>query len=103
MDSPFRRGVQGSRTGTLRKVATLVFAGAVLLVALYIMVRGLGLADGYDFGAGAYYYADIPDYENVVPGTDGANPTSTPSWIYYLLFLVWGGLMWWLWKIIDRQ
>lgn len=38
----------------------------MVLAAIYIMVNGLGLVPEYDFGAGAYYYADIPDYQNVI-------------------------------------
>ena len=48
------------------KIATAVLAVAVLLLALWIMARGVGLVEGLDFGAGAYYYADIPDFEIIV-------------------------------------
>ena len=54
---------------TLKRIS-IIAAGAVVLVAVLIMVRGLGLAPDYDFGAGAYYYADIPDFEKHVG--DGA-------------------------------
>lgn len=84
------------------RIVTIVFSVAILLVAFYIMIRGLGLADAYDFGAGAYYYADIPDFEKHVPQADKPNPTSVPSWIYYALFLVWGVIMWMLWKVVDK-
>ena len=74
---------------------------AVLLVAVYIMVRGLGLSPGHDFGAGAYYYADIPEFEKYTGGK--ANPTSVPTVVYILLFLAWGALMWLLWKWVDGR
>ena len=64
------------------------------------MVNGLGLVPEYDFGAGAYYYADIPDYQNVIQ--DDAFKTSVPVWVHIVLFLVWGAIMWWLWKRIDK-
>ncbi len=64
------------------------------------MVNGLGLVPEYDFGAGAYYYADIPDYQNVIH--DDAFKTSVPVWVHIVLFLVWGAIMWWLWKRIDK-
>ena len=64
------------------------------------MVNGLGLVPEYDFGAGAYYYADIPDYQNVVH--DDSFTTSVPVWVHIVLFLVWGAIMWWLWKRIDK-
>ena len=89
--------------GKTGRIVTIVFTAAVLLVALYIMIHGLGLKDGYDFGAGAYYYADIPDFEKHVPQSEVPNPTDIPSWIYYLLFLVWGALMWMLWKAVSKE
>ncbi|MBQ4285344.1 MAG: hypothetical protein II720_02685 [Bacteroidales bacterium] len=64
------------------------------------MIGGLGLVPEYDFGAGAYYYADIPDYQNVIH--DDAFATSVPVWVHIVLFLVWGAIMWWLWKRIDK-
>ena len=89
-----------SRKGKAGRIVTLVFAGAVLLAALYIMVNGLGLSPDYDFGAGAYYYADIPSGEQV---PDASVRTSVPLWVYILLFLGWGALMYWLWKKMDKK
>ena len=83
------------------KIATAVVAVAVLAVALVIMIRGAGLSEEYDFGAGAYYYADIPDFEKHVGGNP--NPTSIPYFVYLVLFLGWGALMFALWKWIDRR
>ena len=48
------------------KVLTLTVIGATVLAALYIMANGLGLQDSLDFGAGAYYYADIPEFDRTV-------------------------------------
>ena len=42
---------------------------AAIIAALYIMGNELGLVDSLDFGAGAYYYADIPEFSKY---TDGA-------------------------------
>ena len=83
------------------RIITIIVAGIVLLAALYIMVRGLGLVPEYDFGAGAYYYADIPDYQNIVK--DECFRTAVPRWVHILLFLAWGALMYWLWKKIDGR
>lgn len=83
------------------RIATAVVAAAVLAVAVVIMIRGAGLSEEYDFGAGAYYYADIPDFEKHVGGSP--NPTSIPYFVYVLLFLGWGALMFALWKWIDRK
>ena len=83
------------------KWITLIAAGAVVLAAVYIMARGLGLVPEYDFGAGAYYYADIPDFEKHVG--DGAYQSGLPLWAAILLFLGWGALMYLLWIWIDRR
>ena len=83
------------------KIATAIVAVAVLVVAVVIMVRGAGLSPDKDFGAGAYYYADIPDFEKYVGGE--SNPTSIPYIVYVLLFLAWGALMYALWKWIDKR
>ena len=88
-----------SRKNRAGRIVTLIFAGAVLLAVLYIMVRGLGLSPDYDFGAGAYYYADIPSGEKV---PDAAVRTSVPLWVHILIFLGWGALMYLLWKKIDK-
>ena len=83
------------------KIATAVLVVAVLLLALWIMSRGLGLVEGLDFGAGAYYYADIPDFEEIVR-TD-AYDSHLPLWLAILLFLAWGALMYLLWIWIDKR
>jgi len=83
------------------KTATVVTVLIVLLCALYIMINGLGLSEKYDFGAGAYYYADIPDYEKVI--NDDAYTAKLPYWVYVILFLLWGFLMYRLWIWIDKK
>ena len=80
------------------KVVTAVTAIAVAAAALYIMIRGIGLSDSLDSGAGAYYYADIPDFEKYEPSFF----TKVPLWAHILLFLLWGFLMYRLWIRIDR-
>ena len=85
----------------LFKVVTLVFGVAVLVCAVFLMVRGDGLQDSLDFGAGAYYYADIPEFQRF---TDKASfSDGLPFWVYVLLFLVWGALMYLLWIWIDKR
>lgn len=78
---------------------------AVLLVsaigcAAYIMFFHIGLADSLDFGAGAYYYADIPGFDRFVNGTHYTS--ETPMWVLILLFLAWGALMYKFWIWIDK-
>ena len=83
------------------KAATVLVTVAVLAVAVWIMLTGRGLSPDRDFGAGAYYYADIPDFEKYLGGR--SNPTAIPYIIYVLLFLAWGALMYFLWKWIDKR
>ena len=80
-------------------IAALVVGALVLTAAVYIMVHGLGLNPDLDFGAGAYYYADIPDYQKTLDWD--TYTAKLPFWVYLLLFLAWGALMWRLWKRID--
>lgn len=80
---------------------TAIMAVAVVICAIVIAARGLGVVEGYDFGAGAYYYADIPGFEKII--NDDAYKTSVPLWLHIILFLAWGWLMWRLWVWIDRR
>ena len=48
---------------------------ALLASVLYIMFHHLGLIDSLDFGAGAYYYADIPGFEKYVDGSSYQSQT----------------------------
>lgn len=82
------------------KVSLLIFAASVI-TAVSIMVRGLGLVDSLDFGAGAYYYADIPGFERFINGDAYQSPV--PMWVLIVLFLVWGYLMYRLWLWIDKK
>lgn len=87
-----------------KKIMTAVTIGvfvAVVICAVYIAANRLGVVDGYDFGAGAYYYADIPGYENLI-NEDSYN-ASVPVWVHIVLFLAWGWLMYRLWTWIDRK
>lgn len=89
------------RRKILFTTVTAVVAVAVVICAAYIAMSGLGLVDGYDFGIGAYYYADIPGFEKLI--NDRAFMTSVPVWVHVAIFLVWGWLMWKLWLFIDRK
>jgi hypothetical protein len=83
------------------KTATAVVAVAVVVVAIVIMVRGYGLSDEYDFGAGAYYYADSPQLQDLA--SENHYRSSVPVWVHVVLFLAWGWLMYLLWRWIDRK
>lgn len=88
-------------SGKVWKIITAAVGIIVILLSLFIMTFRLGLVDELDFGAGAYYYADIPEFEKYVG--DGAFTPAFPLWVYILLFLGWGYLMWRLWIFIDRK
>lgn len=81
-------------------ILTIIVATAIVLLALYIMANRLGLVPGLDFGAGAYYYADIPEWEKY-DRVDFSTPWLTFSCI--VLFLAWGFLMFKLWQWVDRH
>ena len=89
--------------GRKRLIRIITVAAAVLAVAaaFYIMAHGLGLSDRFDFGAGAYYYADIPGFEKII--RDDIFQTRVPLWVHAVLFLSWGWLMWRLWVWVDQK
>lgn len=91
---------------TKKRVSVLHIFGiaamaAVLGLVLYIMCNHLGLIDSLDFGAGAYYYADIPEFSRFVNGE--AYQSKTPMWFLIVLFLVWGYAMYRLWTWLERK
>ena len=83
------------------KVVTILVVVTILICAGWIMGRHLGLVAEYDFGAGAYYYADIPGFENIIK--DEGYHTKVPYWVHVVLFLCWGWLMYRLWVWIDKR
>ena len=93
--------MENRRRNTLFKVVTALAVVAILGCAVYIMANRLGLSPDYDFGAGAYYYADIPGFERLV--RDDVYHTDVPVWAHIVLFLGWGWLMYRLWVWIDRR
>ena len=82
-------------------VISLLILIVSVVTAIYIMANGLGLIDSLDFGAGAYYYADIPAFQRFVNGN--AYTSETPMWVIIALFLVWGWLMYRLWVWADKK
>ena len=80
---------------------TAVVAVAVIICAIVIASRQLGVVDGYDFGAGAYYYADIPGFEKIL--NEDFYTAKVPMWVNIVLFLGWGWLMWRLWCWIEKR
>ncbi|MBQ2372187.1 MAG: hypothetical protein II289_03345 [Bacteroidales bacterium] len=90
-----------TRKDKIFRTVTAIVAAAVLICSIVIVTLRLGLVEGYDFGAGAYYYADIPGFEKIM--NDEAYKTSVPVWVHILLFLGWGWLMYRLWVWIDSR
>ena len=80
---------------------TAIIAVAVIACSIIIAAKGLGLVDGYDFGVGAYYYADIPGFEKII--NDDAYDTTVPLWVHIALFLGWGYIVWKLWLGIEKK
>ena len=85
----------------IRKILGIAFVAIVLILVIYIMINGLGLIEGLDFGAGAYYYADIPEFAKYVNKTHFIS--DFPMWIHIVLFLIWGAVMYKLWTWLDRK
>ena len=80
---------------------TAVVAVTVIICAIVIASRQLGVVDGYDFGAGAFYYADIPGFEKIL--NEDVYTAKVPMWVHIVLFLGWGWLMWRLWCWIEKR
>ena len=80
-------------------VVTGVIVVGTIILALYIMVHHLGLSDSLNFGAGAYYYADIPEFQKYVNGNEYHSETT--MWVLILLFLIWGGIMYKFWSWLE--
>ena len=86
---------------TAKIIFQIVFYAALVAVVIYIRGNGLGLVNGLDFGAGAYYYADIPQFGIYVNGSHFH--TQFPMWFHIALFLVWGGFMYKFWTWLDKK
>lgn len=82
------------------KVLTVIVAVVTLLAVIYIMINRIGLQDELDFGAGAYYYADIPEFEKYEKSV--GYKARLPYVAYVILFLAWGALMYKVWKKLDK-
>ena len=86
---------------TAGRIALLVVGGVILCAAVYVMAHRIGLNPELDFGAGAYYYADIPEYEKVLDWD--TYQAQLPFWVYVVLFLAWGFFIYRIWKRMDRK
>ena len=82
------------------KVLTVIVAVVTVLAVIYIMINRIGLQDELDCGAGAYYYADIPEFEKYEKSV--GYKARLPYVVYVILFLAWGALMYKVWKKLDK-
>lgn len=89
------------KSDKILSIITVMTAVAVIICSIVIALKGLGIVEGYDFGVGAYYYADIPGFEKII--NDEAYQTSVPPWVHYVLFFGWGWLIWRLWVWIEKR
>ena len=87
----------------MRKSALIIAVVMVAAVgaACWVAAGRHGLLPGLDFGPGQYYYTDIPNWERYF-SVDGI-AADCPAWVYYLVFAIWGWLMYCLWRWIDRR
>ncbi len=84
----------------LFKVATILLIVISIVMVVYIIINRLGLIESLDFGAGAYFYADIPDFEKYmdIDLSDGKY-----SYISYLLLsIIWAIFVFFIWLKIDK-
>ena len=82
-------------------ILNIVVLMVALAVAAYIMTHGMGLIDSLDFGAGAYYYTDIPEFAKYTDGSAYLSPV--PMWTLIVLFMIWGAIVYKVWKWMDRK
>ena len=81
------------------KILSGVIFALSVLAAVYIIIHHMGITDGLDFGAGAYYYADIPEFERFID--DGAYQSPVSVWAIIGLFVLWGAVVYKLWTWIK--
>lgn len=74
---------------------------ATVIEAVILMAQHKGLIPYLDFGAGAYYYADIPNFQRFTG--QAVYHSGVPGWVIILLFLAWGALMYKFWIFVDRK
>lgn len=83
------------------KALKIIIAAVIIGLVGYIMGNHLGLIDSLDFGAGAYYYADMPGFATLVNGDYYFS--KTPMAVLILLFLIWGYFMYRLWVWLEKK
>lgn len=78
-----------------------LFIFSIVVSVIIVMYKNMGLISKFDFGAGAYYYTDIPNFEKYV--NNSIFKTKFSIWFLITLFLIWGVFVYKLWCYIDRK
>ena len=78
-----------------------LFIFSIVVSVIIVMYKNMGLISKFDFGAGAYYYTDIPNFEKYI--NNSIFKTKFSIWFLIILFLIWGVFVYKLWCYIDRR
>lgn len=78
-----------------------LFIFSIIVSVIIVMYKNMGLISKFDFGAGAYYYTDIPNFEKYI--NNSIFKTKFSIWFLITLFLIWGVFVYKLWCYIDRK
>lgn len=78
-----------------------LFIFSIVVSVIIVMYKNMGLISKFDFGAGAYYYTDIPNFEKYI--NNSIFKTKFSIWFLITLFLIWGVFIYKLWCYIDRK
>ena len=78
-----------------------LFIFSIVVSVIIVMYKNMGLISKFDFGAGAYYYTDIPNFEKYI--NNSIFKTKFSMWFLTTLFLIWGAFVYKLWYYIDRK
>lgn len=78
-----------------------LFILSIIVSVVIVMYKNMGLISKFDFGAGAYYYTDIPNFEKYI--NNSIFKTKFSIWFLTALFLIWGAFVYKLWCYIDRK
>ena len=78
-----------------------LFIFSIVVSVIIVMYKNMGLISKFDFGAGAYYYTDIPNFEKYI--NNSIFKTKFSIWFLITLFLLWGVFVYKLWCYIDRK
>lgn len=78
-----------------------LFIFSIVVSVIIVMYKNMGLISKFDFGAGAYYYTDIPNFKKYI--NNSIFKTKFSIWFLITLFLIWGVFVYKLWCYIDRK